>query len=158
MEKVRLLLNMPTTERWGNCSEMAEFAGCWAITKHNVAPGQVFIGYITDPGDHCFCLIGPHYAGLGFGSHRVQEVGYDSVAQFVASRAAARGMVVDPWLNTVCKGSDYLLMAGAKLETWSGDGKRVFWKSPTRTDMGWHNPSGAYKTRFAQAPVDIEPF
>jgi len=159
LEKVKLILKMPVAQRAGNCMEMAEVAGYYAIKKHNFPARAVYIAMMDEPGDHAFCLISTEpVTSTDIGSRRGGAVTFRSVMRFVASPAAAGSMIVDPWLNTVCKGSDYLKQAGTKLEKWSGDGKRVYWQSPSQRRATWHNPSGEYKVRFAQSPVQINQF
>ncbi len=152
-----LVEKMPRDERSGNCGEMADLSGLYAFQNYSFPRNQVYIGTISHPGDHVFCLLTP--APIGGGAAR----NFASVTAFVGSAGAGTWGIVDPWLNTSCFANNYLTEGGNKLDKWQADGKRIMWNdsndwSDTSPHWGWYPPGGFYKTQFAAAPVTLEDF
>jgi len=124
----------------GNCMEMAAVCMALAIDPPCSYPdAAVYLGAITPPGDHAFCLISmttPRWA---------------SASAMVRGSGNPAALVLDPWLNTLCAAEDYWENAQAKVRKWGRDGKRIAWNG--NLGRGWYNPSGAYATAFGGAPL-----
>jgi hypothetical protein len=144
-----LLVKMPVSDRSGNCLEMAVLSNYFAFKREFVRRELLYMMSITAPGDHSCCVISTE----PIASNRRS---YSSVAEFTRDNAARAYLVVDPWLNVVCSGDEYLQMGSSQLDRWSGLGKRVCW-SGSQGD-GWYPPGGEYKDKFAIAPVGLRPF
>ena len=82
---------------------------------------------------------------------------FASVSEFTKAKVAANWLIIDPWLNLVCKANDYLRLGGKKLDDWGACGKRISWHAGTQ-GPGWYNPDGEYKVEFGNAPVQLVAF
>jgi hypothetical protein len=129
-----------------NCDELAQMA-CYRASLHQV---QTTLANLAFPADHAFCLIGP-YGTLKFAAdnYRLREW---------STKVAASNQVwvVDVWLNEVCQIRQYPELVAARLETWTGKGKRISWTPPDDDDAIWAPPNGAYRTAFLDAYVGFE--
>jgi hypothetical protein len=148
-ELAELVRKMPVSERSGNCGEMAALSALYAWRFYNIKRDCLYIGTISDPGDHVFCLVAPISIPRPF-------LHFNSVTEFAAADAAALWAICDPWLNVACGASDYMTNGAQKLDKWQAEGKRVAWNDGTRWD--WFPPGGDYKVKFGQAPVDLLQF
>ncbi|AMK78914.1 MULTISPECIES: hypothetical protein [Methylomonas] len=144
------LVKMNVGDRSGNCGEMAALSGYYALKIHFIKPELIYIGTVYKKGDHAFCLISEDTINS-------KHLNFSSVAEFTQLQAAKAWLIVDPWLNTVCRADQYLLESGNKLNEWTTDGKRVNWNSGSQ-GPGWYVPNGEYKTEFGKAPIKLMPF
>jgi hypothetical protein len=119
----------------GNCGEMANVASYLAISVFGADRTEVWIGRITRPGDHVFCLVGPAPKAKS-----VQQMNNSS-------------LVIDPWLNTSCTASQYEHRAMAKFWKWHKQGKRIAFTGSV--GYGWYAPGGEYLDTFLTAPLSF---
>ena len=119
----------------GNCGEMANVASYLAISVFGADRTEVWIGRITRPGDHVFCLVGPTPKAKS-----VQQMNNSS-------------LVIDPWLNTSCTASQYEHRAMAKFWKWHKQGKRIAFTGSV--GYGWYAPGGEYLDTFLTAPLSF---
>lgn len=119
----------------GNCGEMACVASYLAISVFGADRNEVWIGTITKPGDHVFCLVGPKPAAKS-----VEHMNNSS-------------FVIDPWLNTACTASKYEHRARVKFWKWHKQGKRIAFTGSVGT--GWYAPGGEYLDTFLTAPLSF---
>jgi len=148
-ELAELLRKMPVNDRSGNCGEMAALSALYAWRFYNIRRDRLYIGSISKPGDHVFCLVAPVPVARSF-------LHFDSVGDFVASDAVALWAICDPWLNVACGANDYVTNGGQQLDKWQAAGKRVAWDDGNGWD--WFPPGGEYKVKFGEAPVDLTQF
>ena len=119
----------------GNCGEMANVASYLAISVFSADRNEVWIGRITKPGDHVFCLVGAPPKAKS-----VQHMNNSS-------------LVIDPWLNTSCTASQYEHRAMAKFWKWHKQGKRIAFTGSV--GYGWYAPGGEYLDTFLTAPLSF---
>jgi hypothetical protein len=144
-----LLVKMPISDRSGNCYEMAVLSNYYALKREFISRDLLYMMSIEAPGDHSCCIISTvPIPGTG--------LSYATVQSFAASNATRAYLVVDPWLNLVCSGNEYLRDGSGKLDKWSANGKRVSWRGSQ--GAGWYPPGGEYKDQFAVAPVTLSSF
>ncbi len=129
-----------------NCDELAQMA-CYRASLHQA---QTTLANLAPPADHAFCLIGPYRTLTHTADHnRLREWG-DKISD------SNEVWVVDVWLNEVCHVRQYPRLAGLRLETWAGKGKRISWTPPTDDDAIWAAPNGDYKNVFLDAYASFE--
>lgn len=129
----------------GNCGEMAAVAGTIAVDTYGYPEARVYVGIISDPGDHVFCLLAitgaaPSWANASSMTGVVGNAGH---------------YIIDPWLNTACAAEEYWGLAQEKVRKWGRDGKRISWNGPS--GVGWYNPDGAYSQAFGAGPLSFYP-
>lgn len=149
-ELAQMLIKVSILTRAGNCGEMAALSAYYTVKTKFIKQSLVYVGELSDPGDHAFCLVAPVKLDDKFKK-------FSSVSDFTKERAAKSWLIIDPWLNVVCNANDYLTKGGQKLDKWATDGKRVAWHAGTQ-GPGWYVPNGEYKTEFGNAPVELMPF
>lgn len=145
----RSLLELEAEVRSGNCGEMSDVAAFYANEHEHVPAPHIYIGVITAPGQHVFCLISdaPIPAPL-----RVANT------VFNFCRAQPAHMIIDPWLNTACLTRHYVAETKVRLTKWQTEGKRISWGGPDGTRKGWYPPAGEYKAAMQRAPVTLYPY
>ena len=144
-----LVIKMPVTDRSGNCGEMAALSAYYALKTEFIKRERIFIGSVTNPGDHAFCLVSQ--------AEITKTLTFASVTEFTKSKAAPSWMIIDPWLNVAGPASTYITEGGKKLDKWTAEGKRVAWHAGSK-GPNWYAPNGEYKTAFISAPVQLSPF
>lgn len=148
-QMAELLVKMPISDRSGNCYEMAALSNYYALKREFISRDLLYMMSITHPGDHVCCVISTvPIAGTRWS--------YPTVQSFANDNASRAYLMVDPWLNLVCSGEEYLRDGSGKLDKWSANGKRISWRGSQGS--GWYPPGGEYKAQFAVAPVTLEPF
>jgi hypothetical protein len=154
------LLNMPESNRSGNCTEMACLAAYYACDprkSYNVKRDCVFIVTLCGKGDHVFCLV----CTTDDDKSKVTKLQWPDFSYFSKTKSSPfklpGTLVIDPWLNVACYASNYLEEAGAKLEYWAGRGKKINWGAGPQ-GPGWYPPNGEYKKAFEKADLSIEGF
>lgn len=141
----------------GNCYEQSHIAGYLLAKDHNVPTADIFIGTISDPGDHVFCLVTEN--GVPFAPFQPT-----TLSAAVTKPEARKWLVVDPWLHVLSTFNSYLKAAVERCKLWSAQGKRIYWgatkndKSTVAQGPGWYPPDGDYATYFASSTVTIKPF
>lgn len=143
------LLKMPPANRAGNCGEMAALSAYWSLKTELIRRDHIYVGAVTAPGDHAFCLV----AGVQI----TKGLRFASVKEFTRSSSARAWVIIDPWLNVACSADRYLIEGGQKLDKWTSDGKRICWHGGA-DKWGWYAPNGDYKDKFTEAPVILMPF
>jgi len=147
--EAELLARLPRGERAGNCREMAVLAG-WLVLEHGfLKPDHIFKGSVCYPIEHAFCLLTP--------DNLPPTTNFPTVRDFIYSWHAISWIIIDPWLNLVCRVNQYLTRAGQKLEKWGGAGKRVWWEHG-KVGATWYPPQGEYRDKFGKAPLRLTPF
>lgn len=150
LELAENLVKMTIADRSGNCIEMAALSAYYALKINFIRRDLIYIGRLTDPGDHAFCLVSQ-------GAIPSSALEYSKLSDCTGSKPAASWLIIDPWLNTVCYANDYLTKSSQKLEKWTAEGKRVYWGG-VEQGPGWYVPNGEYMTEFSKAPLTLEPF
>jgi hypothetical protein len=140
---------MPVSDRSGNCFEMAILSNYYALKREFISRDLLYMMSISAPGDHVCCVIST--ASIASTQHS-----YSTVKEFIQDNVARAFLMVDPWLNVVCSGNEYLRDGSRQLDKWSRDGKRVSWNGSQ--GGGWYPPGGEYKDKFAISPVRLSPF
>ena len=138
------------TLRAGNCGKMACVAGYLAHVDWGVGLKNILMVTLSSPADHEFCMIDTR--GTEWNNKQCP-----TVRQFAKSVVAPDFLIIDPWLNTVCAGDEYLRDGTAKLKKWGDDGKRVrFYGSEGE---GWYPAScDEYLSAFAAGKIEITGF
>ena len=101
----------------GNCGEMACIVSHPQFRSSERTGMKVWIGTITKPGDHVFCLVGPKPAAKS-----VEHMNNSS-------------FVIDRWLNTACTASKYEHRARVKFWKWHKQGKRIAFTGSVGTGL-----------------------
>ena len=149
VEEANVLVGLLPQDRAGNCKEMAVLAG-WAVLQHGfLKPDHIFKGLVSGRGDHAFCLLTP--------DNLPPKTSFPTVRDFIYSEHAVSWIIIDPWLNVVCRVNHYLTAAGQKFEKWGGAGKRVWWDHG-KVGPTWYPPQGEYRDVFGKAPLILTPF
>jgi len=147
-----MLSKMPVSTSSGNCGEMAVLSALSASRDYHIDRSRIYLGWVHAPGDHAFCLIVPQQIAPSF-------LNWPSLAGFVHSGSVvADWAICDPWLNVACGVSDYLTKGEQKLNKWAAEGKRISWCLPGQEASSWCSPSGVYKEKLREAPVELEDF
>ena len=122
----------------GNCFERACLA---AYLARELNVSNVFIGEITTPGDHVFCLIG------GSGAP------WNSVEQMTGATTDA--WVLDPWAAIACPAREYSVHFLDTLDTWTARGMRIFFPDPATPNVArWVEPTNIdYANGFVYGPL-----
>lgn len=126
----------------GNCFEYACLAAFFA---RQASFTNVWLGKITKPGDHVFCIIGNE-----------GDTAFD-VAKTAAElrQVVSSAWVCDPWANTFAAIADYPDAFLAKMSKWGTDNKRVHLKNDEVN--GWTTPSSkGYTGGFLNGPLAFE--
>lgn len=129
----------------GNCEEMADVAAYLAISEFQVPADQVYIGMVTYPGDHVFCLAGAD-----------SEPDDWTCLNDMESKPGPQAYVIDPWLHVACHAKLYPEFAERMLRKWHREGKRVGWSGKDGQQDGWYAPSGTYAKSFPTAPLTFK--
>jgi hypothetical protein len=106
------IILQPEKNRKGNCLEMASLAAFHAANKKSLND-LVWVGHITKPGDHVFCLVG-----------KAEQPSWKSVSEMVKA-AADDWWVIDPWADICCQAKQYDSKFEEQMSIWSGQGKRI---------------------------------
>lgn len=124
----------------GNCYEMA-VAAAYVVAQRKV--GTPWIGRISRPGDHAFCLVN------GGVTPRWKAVEWMRIAQ-------ADAWIIDPWANICCKQNEYPARFADQMRIWAHQGKQVWYRD--ENDVG--NPidpsSPTYLSGFEEGPLRFE--
>ena len=129
--------------RSGNCGEMACVSSYLAVAQYMASRAKVYLGCVTPPGDHAFCLLALSNPPAW---RRVRDM---------SGAGESGSYVIDPWLNIACEAGFYGMLAAEKLEKWHRDGKRVSWGGPNDNAPGWYDPVGTYADAFRDSPLQF---
>ena len=125
---------------------MMAAASAWAALGEPDPVPMVLVS-LQDPADHMFCVVGEP-------EHCTDLLFCESVNALATDAPSDDMWVADPWLNVMCRLSDYPARAAAKFAKWQAANKRIGWiKGPQ--GPGWYPPVGAYSTKFGAAGLDV---
>ncbi len=141
------LLQLKADVRSGNCGEMADMAAYLANECEHIPADQIYIGILSSPGQHVFCLVADAV---------IPRANRSAQTLFGFCKAAQNHLIIDPWLNTACLSGAYIRRTRERLIKWAGDGKRISWNGSQ--GQGWYPPAGEYMAAMQRAPVDLYSF
>ena len=130
-----------------NCGELAMMAaaGAW-VRLGEPRPAPVALVSLAAPADHVFCVVGTQAQCARLHGHTIQEL--PLIPRTETMWAA------DPWLNVMCRLSDYPERAAAKFNKWQAENKRVAWGDGPQGE-GWYPPVGDYSNGFDAAGMQV---
>jgi hypothetical protein len=146
-----------------NCGELACLAA-YLATAAGVHSTELALASVVTPNpgpagrsaDHVFALYGtPQRLTLLENSN-----GLPAAALTNISRGAPifhdQVYALDAWANVWCSLEQYAAKVASKMQSWQGQGKRVFWVyGGGPNDYEWTPPGGQYSQVFAAASLQI---
>jgi hypothetical protein len=145
-ERGKKISQQPRQMRIGNCEEMALLAAYYGLTTYSDLDGKTWLGSITTPGDHAFCLLGPSTQP---GWHSPPNMSKSNESKF---------WIVDPWANICCPIKDYYDSFMKKMAQWDKDEKMIIFKPCTATASKNVSPAGdEYKWGFMNGVLGFRP-
>ena len=103
-------------------------------------PAMIRIAFLSNPGDHAFCMIGNGPDLNDLNGKYVHQLGTLPRANIFA---------IDAWANICTEYRWYPHNFTAKMKKWLGEGKRVLWQG------NWHEPYRPYTKAFLESKLQM---